>query len=507
MSKSRLLIIALFLAAAILRLADTFRPINQASWRECDLGAISRNFVREGMDPFYPRIDWRGSGPGFAEMELPIFPFLTATTYKIFGVHDQLGRVWAFLFSVGSLFFFFRLAREYLSEFASIVAFSFFALNPLIVDQATAIQPEGLMLSSYIAAVYFFIRWLKTEATAQFIGAVAMTALTLLAKAPAAHIGLFFGVLLIEKYGLNIIKQGKVWLFGILSILPSALWYFHAKNLWLIYGNSLGLSNEYHWIGLDFFTNGDFIRGILRSEFFYVWISFGLIVGAFAVWKGCREDVAKHSLLWLASIFALYLLAARTTSEDWANYYHVFSIPPVALIFGFSIKKLWDHAEEFADHFSSRSLAANLRQASLFLIVIASIFASLLLEAKQVRANFLSKRVPDAAHLCAEQIKPALSTADLIIVSGGHCTDKNGYALAYNASYMFYWLDRKGWNICVEEQSIQRITSLAAKGAKYFVAQKSMLKEKPDFEADLRRNYKVIAECDEFLLFDLTPMG
>lgn len=507
MSTPKILIITLFLAVAVLRLADTFRPINQASWRECDLGAISRNFAQEGMNPLYPRIDWRGDGPGYAEMELPLFPFLTAITYTIFGVHDQLGRVWAFLFSLGALFFFFKLAREYLSEFASIVAFSFFALNPLIVDESTALQPEGLMLFAYIVAVYFFIRWLKTDETKYFFGAVAMTALTLLAKAPAAHIGLFFGILLFEKYGWSVIKQGKVWLFGILSILPAGLWYLHAKNLWLIYGNSLGVSNEYHWIGLDFFTNADFIEGIFRSEFLYVWVSFGLIVGTFAIWKGYREDAARQSLLWLASIFALYLLAARTTSEDWANYYHVFSIPPVALIFGFSIKKLWDYAEQFTDHFSSRTLAANLRQASLFLIVIAAIFASLLLEAKQVRASFLGKRVPDAAHLCAEQLKPAMKTEGLIVASGGFCTDKNGYALAYNASFMFYWLERKGWNICVEEQSIEKINIFAARGAKYLVAQKSMLNEKPGFEDDLRRIYSVTAECDEFLLFDLTLRG
>ena len=288
-----------------------------------------------------------------------------------------------------------------------------------------------------------------------------------------------------------------------MCILPSALWYLHAKNLWLTYGNSLGVSNEYHWVGLDFFTDTNFLRGILRSEFIYVWVTFGLIVGAFAVWKGYREDAARHSLLWLASIFALYLLAARTTSEDWANYYHVFSIPPVALIFGFGIKKLRDYAEEFADSFSSRSTAANLRQVCLLLFVIAAILSSLLLEAKQVRANFLGKRVPDESRICADKIKHAMKTAGLIVVSGGHCVDKNGYALAYNSSFMFYWLDRKGWNICIEDQSIDNINTYAAKGAKYFIAQRSMLKEKPGFEANLRQTYKIIGECEEFLVFEL----
>jgi hypothetical protein len=44
----------------------------------------------------------------------------------------------------------------------------------------------------------------------------------------------------------------------------------------------------------------------------------------------------------------------------------------------------------------------------------------------------------------------------------------------------------------------------AVKGAKYFIAQKSMLNKKPDFEQDLRRIFPVVSECDEFILFDLT---
>ncbi len=504
MSKQKILIIVLFLAAAALRFADIFRPINQIPWRESDLGGIARNFVREGMNPLYPRVDWRGDGPGYAEMELPLYPWLVAVTYQIFGIHDNIGRVWSFIFSLGTLFFFFRLARSYLSEFASIVAFAFFALNPLIVDKSTAIQPEGLTLFAYIAAVYYFLRWLKFEDIRSYWLAVFMTALTLLAKAPAAHIGLFFGVLLIEKYGISVIKQVRIWLFGILSVVPSALWYFHAKNLWIVYGNSLGVSNEYHWIGWDFLTNPNFITGILRSELLYVWVSFGFIVGAFAIWRGYSENVAKHSLLWLASIFAMYILAARTTSEGWAVYYHIFSIPPVALIFGFSIKKLWDYAQEFTDEFSQRSLAANLSRIAIFFVVIAAIFASLLVEAKQVRGNFIDHRVEKPAFVFAQLIKPMLKTDGLIVVSGGNCIDAKGYQLAYNASYMFYWLDRYGWNTCVEEQTATKMREFAAKGGKYLVAEKRYMKDKPGFEDEIKAAYPMLADSADFSLYELT---
>ncbi len=504
MNKSKLLMIAIFAAASLLRLAEAFRPIDKASWRECDLGAISRNFVEEGMNPFYPRIDWRGDGPGYAEMELPLYPFLTALSYEVFGIHDQLGRLWSFLFSIGTLFFFFRLAREYLDIFPATLAFAFFALNPLIVEESTAVQPEGLMLLAYIGAVYFFVRWLRTGGTSMFAAATAFTALSLLAKAPSAHIGLFFGALLFEKYGWQMIKQARVWLFGSLSILPSAAWYFHAKNLWITYGNSLGVSNEYHWIGWDFFTNADFIKGIMRSEFVYVWISFGLIVGAFAVWKGYREEPVKHSLMWLASIFAFYVLAARTTSGEWAYYYHVFSIPPVALIFGASIKKLSDYARGFTEALDVRPLTLKFSRVLIIAIVIGAIFASLLLEAKQVRANFVESRLTIAPFDFAKTAKPRLRSAGLILVSGGHCRDQNGYQVAYNASYIFYWLERKGWNMCVEEQSAPKISEYAQKGARYFVAEKKYLREDPPLEGELRQIYPVTAESSDFVIFDLT---
>ena len=504
MSRQKILIVVLFLAAAALRFADVFRPINQIPWRESDLGGIARNFVREGMNPLYPRVDWRGDSPGYAEMELPLYPWLIAVTYKVFGMHDDIGRMWSFLFSLGTLFFFFRLARSYLSEFAATVAFAFFALNPLMVDKSTAIQPEGLMIFTYIAAVYYFLRWLRGDGNFDYGAAVLLTALTLLAKAPAAHIGIFFGILVIEKYGWSTLKQFKVWLFGVLSLLPSMLWYFHAKNLCLIYGNSLGVSNEYHWIGWDFFTDPTLIEGILRSELLYIWVSFGLIVGAFAIWRGYREDVARHSLLWLASIFAIYIVAARTTSQGWAVYYHIFSVPPVALLFGFSIKKLWDYAGEFADKYSQRSLFVNLGRVGVIVIVIGSIMASLLLEAKQVRSNFLDHRVEEPAFVFAQRIKPMLKNDGMIVVSGGNCVDAKGYELAYNASYFFYWLDRKGWNTCVEEQTAVKIREFAAKGAKYFVAEKRYMKDKPGFEADVQNAHPMLADSAEFSLYSLT---
>ncbi len=504
MSKTRIVIIAIFVVAGSIRLVDSLRPINQSSWREADLGSISRNFVREGLNPMYPRIDWRGSGRGFAEMELPLYPWITAMSYEVFGEKDVIGRLWSLAFSFGTLFFFFRLAREYLDRIFLIAATAFFAFNPLIVEVSTSIQPEGLTIFAYVGAVYYFLRWLRTEVGSDFWLATLLTALTLLAKATAGHIGILFGVLLIQKYGLSVVKQSRVWLFGLIAVVPAAAWYIHAKGLWTAYGNSLGVSNEYHWIGLDFFTNPYFITGILRNEVVYAWTLFGLIVAAFGLIYGFRERLAQISLIWLASVFVLYLAAARTTADDWANYYHIFTVPAAALLFGFGLKKAWDFLLDSADTFSQRSLVGNLFLLGIGLVVFFAGLATFAVEARNVRGRVLEHRVADESYQYAGELKPKLVTPGLILVSGGNCFDADGYRVAYNASFMFYWLDRKGSNICVEDQSIEKVREIAASGTKYFIAQRTALKSNAGFETSLRNEFAVVDENETYVVLDIT---
>lgn len=493
----------LFGGLILLRFADAFRPLNIASWRECDLGSIARNFAFEDPDPLYPRVDWRGDGPGYAEMELPLYPYLTSIAYRLFGFDDHYGRILSFVFSIGSLIFFYKLARQYLEPLPAIVAFSFFGLNPLVVETATAVQPEGLMLMFYLGGVLFFLRWLREDRRIDLALAAVMTAMSLLAKAPSAHIGLFFGILLFERFGWSAFRRIEVYLFGLVTLVPALLWATHAKGLYSTYGNSLGVSNEHHWIGWDFFTDSEFMAGILRSEFFYVWAGFGVVALAFAVVRGYSERPVRLSLLWLASVFVFYLLAARTTSQEWASYYHVFSIAPVSLLFGSSLARVRDHLRETADKFSLRPLAANIFRASLAIVVVISVLASLAVEGVQARRALLNRRVPEPAFIWAEKVRPLLDRDGLIVVSGGNCHDKRGHQLAYNASYFFYWLERRGWNTCVERQSVAVIRSFAERGAEYFVAQHSMTRQTAGFDDAVRREYALLDETPEFSLYDL----
>jgi hypothetical protein len=273
-------------------------------------------------------------------------------------------------------------------------------------------------------------------------------------------------------------------------LLPALIWYAHAKSLWKNYGNSLGVSNEYHWIGWDFFTNPRFIGGILQIELTHVFLFFGAVICAVAIWKGWGEKVINFCLIWLGAIFLLYIIASRTTSENWAVYYHIFSVLPVALLIGYAFNKFFE--------FGSILNATNL-------VLILCLLATFLISVKKDRSEILEHRVYDAALACANQFKPLMTKEGLILASGNRAFDEDGYPVAYNASFMFYWLDKKGFNLADEDQNVTKVREFSAKGAKYFVAQKNKLELASNFEKELRQNFKVISECDEMILFDIEP--
>lgn len=148
MSKIKIIVLCLFLLGSGIRAVDVWRPADgriRESWRECDIASVARNYYREDMNLFYPRIDWRGDGPGYTEMEFPLYPWAIAILYKIFGFHEVIGRLLAYVFSLLAMGLFFQLARYLLPDLAAIAASLFFVLSPLAIRISNSLQPEGLM--------------------------------------------------------------------------------------------------------------------------------------------------------------------------------------------------------------------------------------------------------------------------------------------------------------------------------------------------------------------------
>ncbi len=555
MKKLSWIFLVLFLLGAGVRAINVWHPADRSSWRECDEAGIARNYYREGMNILYPRVDWRGDTPGYAEMEFPLFPWTTAVLYQVIGYHEYLGRVVSLVFSLLTLGVFFLLAKYLLPELGAIAAAAVFTFNPIFIYISNSLQPESLMFFFYLLATYCFLRWYEEDKSGYFWISCVATALTILSKATAAHIGIFFALLVIRKYGWKVFAQFKLWVFAILALLPNVLWYLHSHDFWLRYGNSLGVSNEYHWVGLDFFTNKEFILGIMRNEILYALMPAGVILIIAGIYSGFKTKVVTYSLFWLIAVYSYYFIAARTTGDQWAFYYHIASIPAFSLLIGSGIvviKKLLIKQNLIyllsllsiltaipMATLAHYKLSGNLAQVawvialsllatalvSLFLknqiplveskksgLVFGSLLAHLLLfglcgtllfESRQIVADAKTWSEQNQ-HDCVRAFVPLIPRDDLMLVTGGICRDDDGYPVAYNASFMFLWMDRKGFNVCIEEQSLEAVSKFAKRGAKYYLVAKKTLQQKKAFENDLQRVYPLLAQCEDYYLFKLT---
>jgi hypothetical protein len=432
----------------------------------------------------------------------------------------------------------------------------FFVLSPLAVRIADTLQPEGFMFLFYILGVYGFIRWIESDSWKMYLAALSFTMLTILVKTSAAHIGILYALLLLDLKGVRELRRLRVWVFALCALIPAGLWYHHAHSLWLEYGNSLGVSNEYHWFGWDFFTDTSFIKGILRSEIMSVWMPAGAIVLAMVVYSRPGSRAVRVSLLWLAAICIYFIAIMRTAGDAWAVYYHVVSVPPVALLIGSAFMLLGEEEKRrqiylvlmagtlvlvisillavlYLDiHLSFQNKIFLL---ILFLVVVA--VATFRIQSEKWHAGMLEGKrrifkiisamiIPmclaaifihqgikiagdvhphnmEALYQCARTFAPHIPENTLILASGGPCTDRDGYPVAYSASYMFYWLDRKGFNICIGEQSVDAVAQYGARGARYFIAEKDAMKEKPGFREQIEKEFPVMQVCEKAVLFDL----
>lgn len=492
----RRLLLALYLSiAAIVRSVDAWRPIDGSVWelwREADVGAIARNFYREDMDILHPRIDWRGDGPGLVESEFPLYPWTVAVVYHVFGYHEQIARLVSFVVSLLACWTFFRIAERLLPPTGLVAAIAIFAVNPLAVRLSTAVQPEPLMFLFYLAAAYFFLRWLDGFRRSDYILAAASTALAILVKLPAANIGLFFAALCLERFGWRAIARRDLWLFAALSLGPPAAWYCFAHGYWTEYGNSLGMSDEAYVrvAALEFLSALPtlLVRSI-RTELHWIWTVPGAVVAVAAI-PSLRAYEGRVVAYWLLALVALYVITIRTTGEDWAFYYHIASLPVACLAIGLGVANLLNRTLQ------GRS---GLVPACVAIALLALVGLLQLWRTKQGMHPHWQRPIYE----CARRFESLVPRGALIIASGGADVDKWGNKTAYKAPYFFFWMDRKGFSLPDSEQSLESLEKLRQRGAGYFVAEPARLARTEGFDMDLRRTYRVLAECEPAILFDL----
>ncbi len=112
----------------------------------------------------YPQTLYNGPPPNYVELELQIVPFLAASLYKIFGVHEIFGRILTIAFSLATVVTLAYFARWlFRSALAGLVAAFFYAVFPGSVYYGRTFMPDCAMVFFLTAALYAVTRYLVED--------------------------------------------------------------------------------------------------------------------------------------------------------------------------------------------------------------------------------------------------------------------------------------------------------------------------------------------------------
>lgn len=447
---------AILLLGLVLRLKGLHNPLlDHPGWRQGDEAAIARNFAQLQYSPLFPQTDYNGPPPNYVELELQIVPFLAATLYKIFGVHEVFGRLISIGFSLATIAVVGFFARWLFSDWiAGLLAALLFAIMPGSLYYGRTFTPDTTMVFFMTAALYASVRYLVEDEALSWRGAAwsgLLLTLAYLAK-PVALVALVpLGAALVAR--LRSGRTLRIAPLALLLVLPLAV-------LWS-YDHFESSIAEWHWAsGITKLHVVPGILGALTSgaAFMQKWHYFtdvlgmltrtmlGPVCSALAVLGFIFFPRSRsRELLWGWLAGALLYIYVVVTVER-VDYYMYLVLPLAALAGAAFLTRLMRAV-------AAASLDRNVKYLAAAVGALACLFT--VYQNRQAVAPYY--KWSSAVYVNAKMLDKTLDPGALIVMAH------------YDPSVLYY-INRKGWEedpylwTPFDEQSAIR------KGARYFVA-------------------------------------
>lgn len=476
-NRSRAIWGILFIALAFRLWGVTNPLLDFHGWRQTLTATMAYNFYADGMNFLIPRPNMIDS---IYHFEFPLYTYLVALLYKVFGFHEILGRVVAIVFSMGSVWFIYLLGRRYFDETSAIVACGFYAILPFSVYYSRTFMPESAMLFFSISMLYMFARWLDTGTWSDFILASLCATLAFLVKLPTLYMGGPLLFLAWNKFGGKIFYQPRLYLFAIIILIPPALWYSYiarlqyevdgGSNIWLNMLTDTEVLFTLRYWKLIFWTR------LVEKMFAFTVFPF-LILGMIAHTPN-KERYVLHT--WFFSVCAYFIIAAKYNFIH--EYYQVPIIPVGCLFAG---KFIADFYRQYSADNGKKSFKVWIVLLMILFIPIHSIYK-------------LNKRLgySDTYIKIGEEIKANTRPEDLIIASQNVVSPQ-----------IFYYGQRKGWGIANHQKlNPSTLNDYVSKGARLFVMVEGNLEASdPELYRVLTSHHQFLKKDDTVTLFKLTP--
>ncbi len=327
-----ILILAIIVGGFAVRLYKIDRPIaDWHSWRQADTAAVSRNFLKEGFNPFIPKYDDMSAQANSKDnpnryrfVEFPIYNSIIALIWYFTGTEIVFARLVNVFASLVSTFFLYLIVKKISGTKTGLFAALFFAFIPFNTFYSTSILPGPFMVTATLGFYYFFIRFLENSNKFYLLVSILSANVAILSW----PISLFFLLpimwLIYEKFNKYFYKEKLIQLFAFSIILPFAVW-----RIWML-NFPEGIP------GLGFLLNEGDIR--FKGAFF-IWIISerlgGLILGTtgFALFAlGFVRKIKKVEIFYYAmlasSLLYITVFASGNVRHD---YYQVPIVPTLAI--------------------------------------------------------------------------------------------------------------------------------------------------------------------------------
>lgn len=476
--------ILIIFSGFLARMINIELPIFEvAMWRQCDTAGIARNFYNYGMNIFYPQMVGGGLINAYAgELEFQIYPFTVAILYKLFGVHEYLGRLVSILAYCGGATFLYKLAIKYTDKKSGLIALLFYAFSPYLFFYTRTFQPDSCMLFFSIAMLYYFSEWIEKEGRWRFVLMTLFATLAFLTKLPTVCLGLPLLYLCLKKYKGNFIVQWELWLFATISLVPLVLWCIHSHYLGET-PDGLALNNFRLRGGFSTYIDPHFYYRIFYAEIFESCL---IYIGGIFLVLGLFFTIKKNELrfihYWLLAIIISFFLGGSGTA--WHTYHTIPIIAPASLLIGYAISNSIKMITTYK--------IVGAKRVALVILFVLMVASLPLISYHKITGRFKTKRLEK----------------DFPIYEVGKIADeilpKNALAIGclMGGPEILYYSNRRGWTMGASGCSIERIETLRREGAQYFITTEQD-KINKNVISYLKSKYKTIRSTEEYLIVQL----
>src|SRR3990167_9231779 len=326
------------------------------SWRQADTAAVTRNFIKMGFNPFFPKYDDMSGvsenpviNPAtFRFVEFPIYNMLVYPLYLLFGIDDKYHRLVSVIFSVASIALIFFIVKKYANTTVALITSFTFAFLPFNVFFGRTTLPEPTFVFFALGMVYFADKWIWERGWILASLGFIFTAIAFLMKPWAIF---FFLPLLYSMYR----RADKRFWGKFIMLMASALLPFVLWRLWMLQQpEGIPASN---WL-----LNGDGIR--FRPAFWWWIISERIgreilgVTGAFLFFLGLLikpRDGNYFLHIWALSLFLYFITFA--TGNVRHDYYQIVFVPVAAVFVSIGFIRLIKGVSDFIPRFWSIPIA------------------------------------------------------------------------------------------------------------------------------------------------------